>query len=144
MYIYIWLFSSNLSFNDWNIEVLWSFNWYFEYDGWWLTLIIFHLIQWVNWWLNFFTFNSCWWYDHFWIILVYHLPIKSLPTNSPLSTLFTLQRLVIFYHSNGIIFTRIAFFDSYCITHSFIIIINFFFQNEITQKLKNIIKTLCT
>ena len=58
------------------------------------------------------------WYDHFWIHLVYHLPLISLLTSSPLftlftlpMTLFTLRSLVIFYHSNGIIFTSIVWYD---------------------------------
>jgi hypothetical protein len=62
-----------------------NFHWCFEYDGWWSTLPIFFLIPWVNWWFNIITINSSWWYDHCWIHLIWHLPLRNLLTGSPFS-----------------------------------------------------------
>ena len=100
--LYIWLIAPSFPFDDWKLEVLWSFIWCFHYDGWWLILPIFLLIPWVNWWLNVLTLNVFWWYDHCWTHLNYHLPFKSLLSGLSLSTLFTLpmtlftiQRVVI-------------------------------------------------
>jgi hypothetical protein len=85
-----------------------------------LTFPIFYLILWVNWWLHILSFNASLWYDNCWIHLVYHLPLRSLLTSSPSFTLFTLpmtlltfQKLVIFDHYNGLIFTDIMCYDAY-------------------------------
>ena len=66
------------------------FHWCFDYDGWWLTLHIFVLIPWVNWWLNILSLDVFWWHGHFLTHLSYHLPLISILSGSPLSTLFTL------------------------------------------------------
>ena len=102
------------------------FHWCFDYDGWWLNLHILLLIPWVNWWLNFLTLNAFLWYDHCWTHLSCHLSFRSLPSGLSLSTLFTLpmtiftlRRLVIFDHSNEMIFIGIVSYGCLLCQESF-------------------------
>ena len=108
--MYIWLLAPTLlTFDDlfwWlRVEDDIIFHGCFVYDGWCFNLPIFYLIPWVNWWLNLLTRNASWWYYHCWN------PLVCKPSNR--FTLFTHWRLVVFGHSNGIIFIGIVWCDSY-------------------------------
>ena len=94
-YIYFWLLRASSSM---------ILHWCFHYDGWWLIFPILFLISSVNCWLNFLTLDVFLWYVHFLTHLSYHIPFRCLPSGLPLSTLFTLRRVVIFGIYNELIF----------------------------------------
>ena len=122
--MYIWLIAPSFLFRwlkAWGYVI---FHWCFDYDGWWLTLHIFFLShELIGGWI-FLLLESFWGYVHGCSHLSFYLSFRNLPNGLSLSTLFTLpmtlftlRRLVIFYHSNGIIFIGIVCYDSYYVNN---------------------------
>ena len=99
-YIYFWWLKG------WGSMI---FHWRFGFDGWWLILpILFWSHELIGVW-NFLNLDWFLWYVHFLTHLSHHLPFKSLSSGLPLSTIFTLLRVVIFYLYNEITFTSFVY-----------------------------------
>lgn len=115
-YMYIWLTAPTFTPDDWKVEVVWYFiDALALMNGNWYSLSSFWYHELIGGWI-FLLLDSFWWYVHDWTHLSLYLSFKRLPSGLSLftlltlpMTLFTLQRVFIFYLSNDFIFTRLVF-----------------------------------
>lgn len=100
--MYIWLTAPLFTFNDWKIEVLWSFidALTVMVDGWsCLSSLWSHDL--IGGW-NLLTLNIFLWYGQYWTHLSYHVPLISLLNGVSLSPLFTLPMTL--FTLQGVVF----------------------------------------
>ena len=111
---YIWLIAHKISFNDWKLEVMWSFIDVVSMIVDLAYLLFDPMSQLVVESSYFECFLMVWsLLDPFGLSLAPQNPTNRFTHLSLRGTLFTLRRFVIFYHSRGIIFIGILCYDSY-------------------------------